>query len=156
VARAAGSFKPEVRLALPAIRRELSVSDPIQRTPYDRIGGEAGVRRLTRRFYALMDSLPEAATCRAIHPPSLESSEQKLFEYLTGWLGGPPLFVERRGPPMLRWRHLHAPIAGPEIEGWLACFRQAWAETVADQALGALVLPQVEGLARHMRNRAEG
>lgn len=124
-------------------------------TPYDRIGGEAGVRRLTQRFYALMDSLPEAAACRAIHPPSLAGSEQKLFDYLTGWLGGPPIYVQKNGPPMLRRRHLHAPIAGPEIEGWLLCFRQAWAETVTDAALTEAVLPQVEHLARHMRNRED-
>ena len=56
---------------------------------------------------------------------------------------------------MLRRRHLHAPIAGPEIAGWLLCFRQAWAETVTDAALTAAVLPQVEHLARHMRNRED-
>lgn len=131
------------------------MSDAPTVTPYDRIGGEDGVRRLTRRFYALMDRLPEAAACRAIHPEDLAGSEEKLFEYLTGWLGGPPLYTSKRGHPMLRRRHLHAPIAGPEIEGWLLCFRQAWAETVADAALTAAVLPQVEGLARHMRNRED-
>jgi hemoglobin len=122
-------------------------------TPYQRIGGEAGVRRLVARFYQLMDELPAAAACRAIHPPCLASAEQKLFEYLTGWFGGPPLFVDKYGHPRLRSRHLHAPIDTPEISGWLLCFRQAWAETVDDTALGAAVLPQVENLAQHMRNR---
>jgi len=124
-------------------------------TAYARLGGEAGVRRLVSRFYVLMDTLPEAAACRAVHPKSLAAAEEKLFLYLTGWLGGPPLYVSKYGPPMLRRRHLQAPIAGPEIEGWLVCFRQAWAETVEDAALGALVLPQVESLARHMRNRED-
>lgn len=119
---------------------------------YERIGGAQGVRRFTRRFYALMDSLPEAAACRAIHPASLDGSEEKLFEYLTGWLGGPPLFVEKHGPPMLRARHLRAPIGDAEISGWLACFRRAWAETVKDEALTAVVMPRIEGLALHMRN----
>jgi hemoglobin len=122
-------------------------------TAYARIGGEDGVRRLVHRFYELMDTLPEAAACRAIHPPSLAGSEEKLFMYLTGWLGGPPLFTDRYGHPMLRRRHLHAPIAGPEIDGWLACFRQAWAETVTDAEITRVVLPQVENLAQHMRNR---
>lgn len=121
-------------------------------TLYERIGGEAGVRALTRRFYALMDAMPEAAAARAIHPADLAGSEQKLFEYLTGWLGGPPLFVEKRGPPMLRRRHLHVAIGTAEIVGWLACFRKAWGETVSDPALDAAVLPQVEKLAQHMRN----
>lgn len=113
------------------------------------------MRAFVRRFYELMDSLPEAAACRALHPASLETAETKLFEYLTGWLGGPPLFTDKYGPVMLRRRHLHAAISGPEIEGWLICFRQAWAETVADRELDALILPQVEGLAQHMRNRVD-
>lgn len=124
-------------------------------TPYHRIGGEAGVRRLTRRFYALMDELPEAAAVRAIHGPSLAGSEQKLFEYLSGWLGGPPLFVEKYGHPMLRRRHFAAPIGAAERDGWLLCFRRAFAETVDDPALAAAILPQVEALADHMRNKAE-
>lgn len=119
---------------------------------YDRFGGEAGIDRFTRRFYALMDAEPAAAACRAIHPPSLEGSRQKLFEYLSGWLGGPQLFVERHGPPMLRRRHLHAAIGPEEIDGWLLCFRRALAETVEDEAVRAAVLPQIEKLALHMQN----
>ncbi len=120
--------------------------------PYDRIGGAAGIRRLTSRFYALMDSRSDAAACRAIHPPSLANSEQKLFEYLSGWLGGPPLFTDKHGPPMLRRRHLPARIGSEEIRGWLACFRQAWTDTVADTALGDEILPQIQALGEHMRN----
>ncbi len=124
-------------------------------SPYALLGGEEGLRRLTRRFYALMDELPEAAACRAIHPESLEQAEQRLFEYLSFWFGGPPLFLQSRGAPMLRARHLHAPIAGPEIEGWIACFRQAWAEQVRDPALTEAVMPKVLAMAMHMRNRED-
>jgi hemoglobin len=94
-----------------------------------------------------------SAACRAIHPADLSGSRTKLFEYLTGWLGGPPLFVEKHGPPMLRARHLSAPIGVAEVDGWLACFRQAWSETVTDPNLTAAVMPRVEALALHMRNR---
>jgi len=121
-------------------------------TPYERIGGDAAVRHLCQRFYALMDTLPEARACRAIHPESLAGSEQKLFEYLSYWFGGPPLFVERHGAPMLRRRHLHVPIGRAEIEGWIACFRGAWAETVDDAELEAAIMPRVEHLAWHMAN----
>ena len=123
-------------------------------TLYDLIGGEETVRRLTRRFYDLMDTLPEAVECRAIHPPSLAGSEQKLFEYLSYWLGGPPLFVERHGAPMLRRRHFPAAIGAKERDGWLACFRQALGETVANAQGRALILQKVEPLAAHMQNRA--
>jgi len=126
---------------------------PPSPTPYDRIGGAAGVRRLVDRFYALMDTLPEAAACRAIHPASLEGSAQKLFEYLSYWFGGPPLFIERHGAPMLRRRHLPALIGTEEAAGWLLCFHAAWAETVDEATLGAEILPRVDALATHMRNR---
>jgi len=120
---------------------------------YERLGGEDGVRRFTRRFYAVMDEAPEAAACRAVHPDSLVDSEQKFFEFLSGWLGGPQLFVERRGAPMLRARHLSTPIGEDEKSGWVFCFRRALAETVADADLRAAILPQIEMLAQHMRNR---
>ena len=120
---------------------------------YERIGGAPGVRLLVDRFYALMDELPEAAACRAVHPPSLEGSAQKLFDYLSYWLGGPQTYVEKNGHPMLRARHLHAPIGNNETIGWLVCFHRAWTETVADKALGEEILPSVNNLALHMRNR---
>lgn len=124
------------------------------KTPYDRVGGEDGLRHLTRRFYELMDSLPEARACRAVHQADLGPAREKLFEYLSYWLGGPPLFVERHGPPMLRARHLHVAIGQDEIEGWIACFRGAWAETVDDPALETWLMPKIEQLAWHMGNKA--
>ena len=122
-------------------------------TLYAAIGGEDGVRRLVERFYALMDTLPEAKAARAIHPPSLEGSAQKLFEYLSGGLGGPPLYVTKYGHPRLRARHLHAPIGQPEIAAWLLCFETALAEVVPDEAVREAMLPQVRQLAAHMANR---
>lgn len=124
-------------------------------TPYEAIGGEAGVRALVDRFYDLMEALPEARAARAIHPPELDRAREKLFLYLTGWLGGPPLYVERFGHPMLRRRHFVAPIGPAEIEAWLLCFRRAFAETVTDPRLAPLIMPQVEALALHMRNVEE-
>lgn len=121
-------------------------------TPYTRIGEAEGLRRFVSRMYRLMDTLPEARAVRAQHPADLESSEQKLFEFLSGWLGGPPLFVERHGPPMLRRRHLPFAIGMEEINGWLCCFHQALHETVADADLRDFIWERIEPLALHMRN----
>lgn len=129
----------------------MDISTP--RSPYDRIGGEAGLRRMTRRMYALMDSLPEADAVRRLHPPSLDDSEQKFFEFMSGWLGGPPLFAERRGAPMLRARHLPFAIGMEEINGWLLCFHQAMDETVDDAQLREFLWSRIEPLALHMRNQ---
>lgn len=120
--------------------------------PYVALGGEPVLRELTKRFYVLMDTLPEAKACRDIHPKDMTKSEEKLFEYLSGWLGGPTLFTDKYGPPMLRRRHLPAKIGKEEADGWLLCFRQAWSEVITDTALGDAILPQVEALGRHMIN----
>jgi hemoglobin len=122
-------------------------------TLYEAVGGDAGVRALTRRFYELMDTLPEAARCRAIHPPDLAGSEEKLYEYLTGWLGGPPLYTEKRGHPMLRRRHFDAPIGPAERDEWLLCFVQALEETVPSEGLRKIILEPVTRLAHHMQNQ---
>ena len=89
-------------------------------TLYQAIGGDDTVRKLTHRFYELMDTLPEAKNCRAIHPPSLEGSERKLYEYLTGYLGGPPIYVEKYGHPRLRSRHFGATLGWSEWEALVA------------------------------------
>ncbi|WP_312413806.1 group II truncated hemoglobin [Shinella sp.] len=122
-------------------------------TLYEAVGGDAGVRALTRRFYELMDTLPEAARCRAIHPADLTGSEEKLYEYLTGWLGGPPLYTEKRGHPMLRRRHFDAAIGPAERDEWLLCFVQALGETVPSEGLRKIILEPVTRLAHHMQNQ---
>lgn len=122
-------------------------------TLYEAVGGDAGVRALTRRFYQLMDTLPEAARCRAIHPADLTGSEEKLYEYLTGWLGGPPLYTDKRGHPMLRRRHFDAAIGPAERDEWLLCFVQALEETVPSAGLRKIILEPVTRLAHHMQNQ---
>ncbi|MXN50107.1 globin [Shinella sp. AETb1-6] len=122
-------------------------------TLYEAVGGDGGVRALTRRFYQLMDTLPEAARCRAIHPADLTGSEEKLYEYLTGWLGGPPLYTEKRGHPMLRRRHFDAAIGPAERDEWLLCFVQALEETVPSEGLRKIILEPVTRLAHHMQNQ---
>ena len=64
-------------------------------TPYALIGGEPAVRALVARFYQLMDQLPEAQGVRNMHAEDLAGSAEKLFLFLSGWLGGPNLYVER-------------------------------------------------------------
>lgn len=129
--------------------------DPGPKSPYELIGGEPAVRRLVHRFYRLMDELPEAYGIRKLHPANLATSEQKLFEFFSGWLGGPPLFEQRRGPVFLRRRHLPFPIAGAERDQWLMCMHKALEETVEDAALRERLFQALAGLADHMRNRPD-
>ena len=131
----------------------MTVIGETQASPYEALGGEPMVRALVARFYTLMDELPEAAACRAVHPPSLARAQEKLFDYLTGWLGGPPLYTDKYGHPRLRSRHLRAPIGRGEIEGWLLCFHQAWSEIVPPSPLADAILEKIDGLGWHMANQ---
>lgn len=96
--------------------------------PFEQLGGEAGVRALVDRFYDLMELEPDFAGLRALHPPSLDGSRDKLAWFLTGWLGGPSLYVDRFGHPMLRARHLPYAIGIAERDQWITCMGLAMAE----------------------------
>jgi hemoglobin len=122
-------------------------------TPFAALGGEPGVRALVDRFYELMDTLPEVQELRRLHP-NLERAADSLFKYLSGWFGGPPLYVQERGHPRLRMRHLPFAIGARERDQWLRCMRQALAEQVEDEALRGAVEQAFTGLAEHMVNRA--
>ena len=52
-----------------------------------------------------MDSIPQFRELRDMHPADLQGSRDKLYMFLSGWLGGPDLFVEKFGHPRLRARH---------------------------------------------------
>ncbi|MEJ2566464.1 MAG: group II truncated hemoglobin [Gammaproteobacteria bacterium] len=122
-------------------------------SPYERLGGEAAVRKLVDRFYDLMDTLPEAGGIRALHPADLTGSRDKLFKFLSGWLGGPPLYQTDYGHPRLRARHLPFPIGAAERDAWLLCMEQALAETEMEELLRMHLLQSLRNTADHMRNR---
>ena len=124
-------------------------------TPYDLLGGAEGVRALVDRFYDLMDSLPEAWEVRRLHGENLDHARDKLFKFLSGWLGGPPLYVREYGHPMLRRRHLPFPIGTRERDQWLLCMGQALDELGIDGPLRAHLDQAFFRTADHMRNRPD-
>src|SRR5687767_1921801 len=122
-------------------------------TIYESIGGEQTVRELVDRFYDLMDTMPEAAGIRALHPETLDHSREKLFMFLTGWMGGPPLYVERFGHPRLRARHLPFPIGESERDQWMMCMRRALDEMEIDPLFRQQLGTSLAKTADFMRNK---
>ena len=122
-------------------------------TPFELLGGEAAVRALVDRFYDLMDTAPEAATIRAFHAKSLKASREKLYMYLTGWTGGPQLYVEKHGHPRLRMRHFPFAIGERERDEWLWCMDRALDEQPMPDELRAFLRERFHQLADHMRNQ---
>jgi len=119
-------------------------------TPYALIGGESAILTLVDRFYFYMDSLPETQGIRSIHQPNLDSAKSKLFKYLSGWLGGPDLFVEEFGHPMLRARHLPFTIGESERDQWMLCMNKALDEITMDPRLKINLQNALQQLATHI------
>jgi len=108
------------------------MSTPITTSHYDLLGGESAVRKLVDRFYDLMDEKQEVQALRKLHAKSLRVSREKLFLFLSGWLGGPQLYVEKYGHPMLRKRHLPFAIDASQRDQWLLCINEALDEQVKE------------------------
>lgn len=125
-------------------------------TIYDALGGEAGVRALVDRFYDEMDRDPAVKTLRVMHPPDLAESRDKLFWFMSGWLGGPPLYIERKGPPRLRARHMPFAVDGAARDHWMKCMRVALADSGLEAPLREKLDDALFKLADHMVNRASG
>jgi hemoglobin len=100
----------------------------VEETLYVKIGGENGVKTLVERFYQIMDTDPKARAVRAVHGPSLKEAQEKLYDFLSGWLGGPPLYLMKHGHPRMRMRHMPFPISSVERDEWLYCMQLAMDE----------------------------
>lgn len=99
----------------------MNAKEELQQTLYELIGGDQRVRELVDRFYDLMDLEPDFAILRAMHPPSLDGSRDKLYHFLSGWSGGPDLYTPRYGNAFLRARHLPFAIGTSARDQWLMC-----------------------------------
>lgn len=122
-------------------------------TTYEKIGGEATVGKLADRFYELMDSVSYFAELRAMHPESLAGSREKLFMFLSGWFGGPDLFVEKFGHPKLRARHMPFAIGTKERDQWVACMVLAMEDVGLDPDIRKVLLNNFFNTADFMRNK---
>ena len=127
--------------------------DEFKPSLYELIGGETGLKSLVNRFYDLMDSASEAKRVRAIHPDELIQSREKLFMFLSGWSGGPGLYVEKIGPPRLRQRHMPFPIGKAERDEWLWCMNKAVEECGFDAPLAEHLMERFTQIANSMQNR---
>lgn len=125
----------------------------VPETPYQRLGGAEGLSDLVRRFYGFMEMMPEAGVIRRMHGRDLARAEEKLFKFLSGWLGGPNFYWEEFGHPRLRKRHLPFAIGPRERDQWLACMSRALDEVVADPELRQRLLQAFTQTAQHMINQ---
>ena len=130
-----------------------SENEKPQPTLYELIGGNDKLRELVDRFYDLMDLEGDFAALRAMHPPTLEGSRDKLYLFLSGWSGGPDLYTPVHGHPFLRARHLPFAIGTAERDQWLTCMLLAMRELGYPEEKQDLLLNAFFGTADWMRNQ---
>ena len=132
--------------------QDIDSSPAATNSVYASLGGAPAIHGLVNRFYELMDELPEAYSVRRLHPDSLAGSADSLFKFLSGWFGGPALYIRERGHPRLRMRHAPYAIGPVERDEWLMCMHQALAEQVADESLRAGMVRAFDDMAHHLVN----
>lgn len=121
-------------------------------TPYEILGDE-GIRALADAFYEAMDSLPQAAEIRAMHAANLDDIKRKLAAYLTGWMGGPPVYLALKGTVCLTDPHAPYHIGPKERDQWLLCMDEALQRIGASDELKAMLKEPMFRVADTVRNQ---
>lgn len=120
------------------------------------LGGEEGLRELVKNFYDVMENDPNAKNCLNIHDLNegfvKPESKERLFMFLSGWLGGPNLFVENVGAPRMRMRHAHVKISERERLEWLYCMKQALKRKKIGNSDKKTFLRSLEALSYRIKN----
>jgi hemoglobin len=127
--------------------------DTAQSNAYDLIGGDKVIRIIAHDFYQQMQTRPETQALLAMHRSPMQESEQKLYEFLSGWLGGPQLYQQKHGHPALRARHMHFAIDESMRDQWLICMRAAIQNNIKKPEHQQVIIQAISALADNMRNR---
>lgn len=132
------------------------MNEPIEpsESAYQLLGGDAQVRELVDLFYDRMDVDESFIELRKMHPQDLARSREKLYLFLSGWLGGPDLYTEQHGHPRLRARHLPFSIGTLERDQWLTCMAYALNDLGVSKELFERLMQAFFGTADWMRNKA--
>lgn len=131
------------------------VTEEEQSNLYELIGGAEKLREMVDRFYDLMELEPEFSGIRILHPAPIDSSRDKLFWFLSGWMGGPDLYIEQFGHPRLRARHMSFSIGVSERDQWLCCMAWAMQDVGIEEGLQQHLMTSFYQTADWMRNKVE-
>jgi len=118
---------------------------------YARIG-EEGFARLVRAFYA---QVPGDPVLGPMYPAEdMTGAEERLRDFLVGRFGGPPRYIEQRGHPRLRMRHVPFSIDADGRNRWVALMDRALVEADIPADAVAVLTPSFHHMASFMINRA--
>jgi hemoglobin len=113
---------------------------------YERMGGAARVQTLVDAFYDIVETEPDGRILHILHLQGhgVLHSRIEQFNFLSGFLGGPKLYVEKYGHSNVREMHRHVEIGPAEKDAWLLCM------SIAIDRVG--IAPDVaDALMKHFR-----
>lgn len=128
----------------------------MRKSPYQMIGGEAGVEQLVKTFYDIVESDPKGAPLMAMHNQGhgLAHAREAQFEFLSGFLGGPQLYLERHHHSNVRRMHAHLTIGTAERDAWLNCMDKALKAVIAEPEVRSLLMGHFSRVAEALRTQA--
>lgn len=118
-------------------------------TMYEALGGEETISRLVQAFYKRVAQHPDL---KPLFPDDFTEIRQKQFMFLTQYFGGPTLYSDVYGHPMMRMRHLRFPITPKRRDAWLQCMREAMDEIGLDGIVREQAYARLEMTANYMVN----
>lgn len=116
---------------------------------YEIMGGAPVIDQIVEAFYPKVQAHPLLGP---LFPEDIIPVMEKQRMFLTQFFGGPPLFSDMHGHPMMRARHLPFPITQERADAWLGCMKLALAETELPSELQEAVLDRLKGPAYHFIN----
>ncbi len=116
---------------------------------YEQIGGAAKIREIVTTFYPKVQQHPALAP---LFPSDIQPVMDKQLQFMSQLLGGPPLYSEKYGHPMMRARHMAFPIDRTRADAWLACMDETLSEVGLDEAIQQLLMNRFAGMAYHFIN----
>ncbi|MFG6149446.1 globin domain-containing protein [Halobacillus sp. B23F22_1] len=124
---------------------------PTPGTIYEAIGEEK-LNELVDHFYNYVSRHPDLIP---IFPDDLTETRRKQKQFLTQFFGGPPLYIQEHGHPMLRARHLPFTITPTRRDAWLTCMDQALTDAEIEEPYRTAMLDRLTMTANHMMNTPE-
>lgn len=116
---------------------------------YEQLGGADTIKRLVEAFYP---KVQDHALLGPLFPEDIIPVMEKQEMFLTQFLGGPSLYSDAHGHPMMRARHMPFPITPERAEAWLSCMNDALEEIKVEESLKEIVLKRLSGPAFHFVN----
>lgn len=122
---------------------------------YDEIGGEQMLKKLVDTFYDIVETRPEGHQLHLLHlrGNGIAHSRIEQLHFLSGFFGGPKLYLEKHGHANVKTMHEHVEINTESKDAWLQCMAIALSEMNLEANLKQTLMTGFTGIAERLVNR---